>query len=172
MAISLADHMIEKRGRVLGVPLGLATNFVVNGRQVLVPDGHRGGLRRRGGQQLGQDRPPARRLPHLVKPSRSCRRRLQIIGVADPAGGRLRLLDARDELIALANAQDPSWWSSAAGAGGQRAHRGVPGGALRGAAPARGRPRRDGRERGEHLAEAIAPPAAAEIAGAAPCCAS
>ncbi len=33
----LADHMIENVVGVFGVPLGIATNFVINGREVLVP---------------------------------------------------------------------------------------------------------------------------------------
>ena len=37
MGVGLADHMIENVVGVLGVPLGVATNFVVNGREVLVP---------------------------------------------------------------------------------------------------------------------------------------
>src|SRR5690606_7113066 len=32
---------------------------------------------------------------------------VQIIGISDPEAGRVRLLEARDELIELANAQDP-----------------------------------------------------------------
>jgi len=106
MAISLADHMIENVVGVLGVPLGLATNFVVNGRQVLVPMATEEAsvvaaasnsakiARLRGGFHTSSSQP-------------IMQTQVQIIGVADPAGGRLRLLDARDELIALANAQDP-----------------------------------------------------------------
>ena len=32
-----ADHMIENAVGVFGLPLGVAMNFVVNGREVLVP---------------------------------------------------------------------------------------------------------------------------------------
>jgi hydroxymethylglutaryl-CoA reductase len=106
MAVSLADHMIENVVGVLGVPLGLATNFVVNGRQVLVPMATEEAsvvaaasnsakiARLRGGFHTSSSQP-------------IMQTQVQLVGVADPDGGRLRLLEARDELIALANAQDP-----------------------------------------------------------------
>jgi hydroxymethylglutaryl-CoA reductase len=34
---ALADRMVENAVGVLGIPLGIATNFIVNGREVLVP---------------------------------------------------------------------------------------------------------------------------------------
>ena len=106
MAVSLADHMIENVVGVLGVPLGLATNFVVNGRQVLVPMATEEASVVAAASNSAK---VARLLGgfHTSSSQPIMQTQVQIVGVADPAGGRLRLLDARDELIALANAQDP-----------------------------------------------------------------
>ena len=37
LTVDLADHMVENAVGVFGIPLGLALNFVVNGREVIVP---------------------------------------------------------------------------------------------------------------------------------------
>ncbi|MFC7813048.1 hypothetical protein, partial [Streptomyces olivaceus] len=37
LGLDLADHMIENVVGVMALPVGVATNFVVNGREVLVP---------------------------------------------------------------------------------------------------------------------------------------
>lgn len=37
LATGAADHMIENVVGILGIPLGVGTNFVVNGHDVLVP---------------------------------------------------------------------------------------------------------------------------------------
>jgi hydroxymethylglutaryl-CoA reductase len=101
-----ADHMIENVVGVLGVPLGIATNFVVNGREVLVPmateepsvvaaaSNAAKVARERGGFTTSSTDP-------------IMQAQVQIVGVGDPEAGRVRLLEARRELIELANAQDP-----------------------------------------------------------------
>lgn len=102
----LADRMIENVVGVLGVPLGVASNFTVNGRDVLVP--------------MATEEPSVvAAASHAAKIARIdggfstsstapiMQAQVQIVGVTDPEGGRVRLLEARDELIELANAQDP-----------------------------------------------------------------
>jgi hydroxymethylglutaryl-CoA reductase len=37
LTLDQADHMIENVAGVLGVPIGIACNFTINGRDVLVP---------------------------------------------------------------------------------------------------------------------------------------
>lgn len=106
LGTGLADQMIENVVGVLGVPLGLATNFVVDGREVLVP--------------MATEEPSvvaaasnaakiARAHGGFATSSTSpvMQAQIQLLEVADPEAGRLRLLEAREELIALANAQDP-----------------------------------------------------------------
>ena len=90
----------------MGLPLGVATNFVVNGREVLVP-------------MASEEASVVAAASNSAKVTRShggfftsstepiMQAQVQIIGVSDPEAGRVRLLEARDELTELANAQDP-----------------------------------------------------------------
>ncbi|WP_342664928.1 hydroxymethylglutaryl-CoA reductase, degradative [Thermocrispum municipale] len=102
----LADHMIENVAGILGLPIGVATNFVVNGSDVLVPmaieeasvvaaASNAAKVARVHGGFTTSSTPPIMQA------------QVQIIGISDPEAGRVRLLEARDELIELANAQDP-----------------------------------------------------------------
>ncbi|TWT21444.1 hydroxymethylglutaryl-CoA reductase, degradative [Luteimonas marina] len=103
---AIADRMIENAVGTIAIPLGIAANFLVNGADYLVPMAteepsvvaaasnaaliarERGGFRTSGNA------------PVMIA-------QVQILDVADPHGARLRLLEAGDELIALANEQDP-----------------------------------------------------------------
>ncbi|NLD72740.1 MAG: hydroxymethylglutaryl-CoA reductase, degradative [Chloroflexi bacterium] len=101
-----ADAMIENVIGVYGLPLGVATNVVVNGRDHLVPMAVEepsvvAGLsyaarlvRAGGGFSASTDE------PQMIG-------QIQVLDLADPAAARLRLLAAREELLALADAQDP-----------------------------------------------------------------
>ena len=106
LGLQLADHMVENVVGVLGVPLGVATNFVVNGVEVLVP-------------MATEEASVVAAASNAAKIARVhggfttsstapiMQAQVQVVGVADPESARIRLLEARDELIALANAQDP-----------------------------------------------------------------
>ncbi|MFJ8787901.1 hydroxymethylglutaryl-CoA reductase, degradative [Streptomyces sp. NPDC102462] len=106
LTLEQADHMVENAIGVLGVPLGVATNFTVNGRDYLIPmateepsviaaAGNAARIARVAGGFATSTTQPLMRA------------QIQILDVADPHTARLRLLEARDELIALADAQDP-----------------------------------------------------------------
>ena len=102
---SIADRMIENAVGTIAVPLGIAANFLINGTDYLVPmateepsvvaAASNAALiaRERGGFRTSS------MAPVMIA-------QVQILDVADPQGARLRLLEARDELIELANAQD------------------------------------------------------------------
>ncbi|MGW1680816.1 hydroxymethylglutaryl-CoA reductase, degradative [Saccharopolyspora sp. NPDC002376] len=106
LGLEQADNMIENVVGVLGVPLGVATNFTINGRDVLVPMATEEPsvvaaasnaariARVRGGFTTSSTEP-------------IMQAQVQIVDVADPEAARLRLLEARQELIALADQQDP-----------------------------------------------------------------
>ncbi|MFF7195168.1 hydroxymethylglutaryl-CoA reductase, degradative [Streptomyces sp. NPDC008079] len=107
LSLDQADHMVENVVGVLGLPVGIATNFVVNGRDVLVP--------------MATEEPSvvaaASNLARMTRDHGGFRTsssvplmqaQVQILDVADPAGARVRLLSAAGELIALANEQDPA----------------------------------------------------------------
>lgn len=103
---SIADRMIENAVGTFSIPLGVAANFLVNGIDYLVPmateepsvvaAASNAALiaREKGGFRTSSTDPV------MIA-------QVQILDVADPHGARLRLLEARDELIALANEQDP-----------------------------------------------------------------
>ncbi|MCW3101306.1 MAG: hydroxymethylglutaryl-CoA reductase, degradative, partial [Chthonomonadaceae bacterium] len=104
--LRLADGMIENAVGVMPVPLGIAANFRIDGRDHLVPmateepsvvaaaSNAASMARELGGFVTSTSRPT------MVA-------QLQILDVADPHAARLRLLEARDELVAAANEQDP-----------------------------------------------------------------
>jgi len=103
---SIADRMIENAVGTFSIPLGVAANFLVNGIDYLVPmateepsvvaAASNAALiaREKGGFRTSSTDPV------MIA-------QVQILDVADPHGARLRLLEARHELLALANAQDP-----------------------------------------------------------------
>ena len=106
LQVSQADTMIENVVGVYGLPLGIATNLTVNGRDVLVPMAVEepsvvAGLsyaarmvRAGGGFHADADEPV------MIG-------QMQVLGLTDLAAARLRLLAAREELLERANAVDP-----------------------------------------------------------------
>jgi hydroxymethylglutaryl-CoA reductase len=100
------ERMIENVVGVMPVPVGIATNFQVNGRDYLVPmaieepsvvaaASNAAKVARAAGGFRAQATPPV-----MIG-------QVQIVGVADPAAARLRILDRAPELLAAANAKDP-----------------------------------------------------------------
>lgn len=106
LTVERADRMIENVVGVYGLPLAIATNFRVNDRDYLIPMAIEepsvvAGLsyaaklvRESGGFRASSDP------PHMIG-------QIQVLDLPDPAAARLRLLAAKDELLALASAQDP-----------------------------------------------------------------
>ena len=107
LSLDQADHMIENVVGVMGLPFGVATNFTVNGEDVLVPmvteepsvvaaaSNSARIARVRGGFFTSSSAP-------LMQAQ------IQVVDCPDPAAARLRLLEARAELVAAADAQDPA----------------------------------------------------------------
>ena len=104
--MDLADGMIENAVGVMQVPLGIAPNFLIDGQEYLVPmaieepsvvaAASKMALiaRKHGGFTTSTDD------PIMIG-------QIQIVETSDPYAARLRLLEARNELLTLANAQDP-----------------------------------------------------------------
>ena len=101
-----ADHMIENAVGVFGLPLGVALNFVVNGREVLVPmaieepsvvagASFMAKLARAGGgfNATSTD-------PQMIA-------QLQVLDLADPDEARRRILDQRAAILAEVDHVDP-----------------------------------------------------------------
>ncbi|NLF03212.1 MAG: hydroxymethylglutaryl-CoA reductase, degradative [Anaerolineales bacterium] len=104
--LARADQMIENVVGRYALPLGIAVNFVVNGRAVLVPmvieepsvvagASFAAKLASAGGGFRA-----SATAPEMIG-------QLQVIDLADPWSARYDLLAARDELLALANEADP-----------------------------------------------------------------
>lgn len=101
----LANGMIENVVGTFEIPLGIATNFTINGRDYLIP-------------MVVEEPSVVAAASYMARIARGCggfctsssapimRAQVQIVGVADPHGARARLLAARDEIIVAANAKD------------------------------------------------------------------
>jgi len=101
-----ADHMIENTVGVFGLPLGVALNFVVNGREVLVPmaieepsvvagASFMAKLARAGGGFNATSTEP-----QMIA-------QLQVLDLADPDEARRRILDQRAAILAEVDQVDP-----------------------------------------------------------------
>jgi hydroxymethylglutaryl-CoA reductase len=106
LSLGQADHMIENVVGVFGLPLGIATNFSVNGRDTLVPmvieepsvvagASYAAKLARAGGGFSA----------HATRPEMIAQ--IQVLDVIDPWAARFALLDNREQLLAQANEVDP-----------------------------------------------------------------
>ena len=104
--LARADRMIENVVGVLSLPVGIAANFKINDRDYLVPmaseepsvvaaaSNMAGVARIHGGFYTSSSQ------PLMIA-------QIQVVGVKDPHGARLRLYERRQEILDLANGQDP-----------------------------------------------------------------
>ncbi|CAM3685807.1 hydroxymethylglutaryl-CoA reductase, degradative [Bordetella flabilis] len=105
LALDRADGMIENVIGTFELPMGVAANFQVNGRDVLVP--------------MAVEEPSVvAAASYMAKLARACggfetsstapvmRAQIQILGLTDPQGARLALLREKDRILALANSRD------------------------------------------------------------------
>ncbi|MEJ1089785.1 hydroxymethylglutaryl-CoA reductase, degradative [Microbacterium sp. Mu-80] len=106
LSLDQADRMVENVIGMIGIPVGVATNLILNGREVLVP--------------MATEEPSVvAAASNISRMSRSrggitatssepiMQAQVQLLDVADPHGARARILERKDEVLALANAQDP-----------------------------------------------------------------
>ena len=105
LALEQADRMIENVVGTYALPLAIATNFSINGQDYLIPMvveepsvvagiSYAARLVRQGGGFHAVADPP-----EMIG-------QIQVLDVADAAAARVRLLAAKEELLALANEQD------------------------------------------------------------------
>lgn len=106
LTVDAASHMSENVVGTFALPIGIATNFTVNGRDVLVPmvteEASVVAAASNGARM-------ARTLGgfHTSSTGPLMQAQIQVVEVVDPHGARARLLEAREELMQLAAAQDP-----------------------------------------------------------------
>ena len=101
-----ADHMIENVVGIHALPLGIALNFIVNGREVLVPmaieepsvvagASFMARLARAGGGFIAHASPP-----EMIG-------QIQLLGIQDLPAARLAILEQKDQLLAEISELDP-----------------------------------------------------------------
>jgi hydroxymethylglutaryl-CoA reductase len=101
-----ADHMIENVIGVFGLPIGLATNFQINERDILIPmaieepsvvagASFMAKLAREGGGFKASSTEP-----EMIG-------QIQVLDVPDPLKAAERLMTAQDEILSIANQADP-----------------------------------------------------------------
>lgn len=105
LPIALANGMIENVIGTFELPIGIATNFTVNGRDYLIPmaveepsvvaaASYMARLARADGGFVTSSTGPVMRA------------QIQVLNVTDPHGARARILSERQSIIAAANAKD------------------------------------------------------------------
>lgn len=106
LPLDVADHMIENVIGTMALPLGVAMNFMVNGKEYLVPmmveepsvvaaASNMARLAHNTGGFFASNTGPVMRA------------QIQTVNVKDPFMAKQRLLQHKEELIAKANAMDP-----------------------------------------------------------------
>jgi hydroxymethylglutaryl-CoA reductase len=105
LPVERANGMIENVVGTFELPLGIAGNFQVNGRDVLVP-------------MVVEEPSIVAAASFMAKLARDCggfetsstgplmRAQVQVLGIADPYGARQALLKHRNEILGIANARD------------------------------------------------------------------
>ena len=106
ISMEATDHMIENVIGVMPMPLGVAVNFTINGKDYLIP--------------MAVEEPSvvaaasnAARIARVKggfftsNTGPVMRAQIQIVDVADPYVARLKLFEAREKIMEIANAQDP-----------------------------------------------------------------
>ena len=105
LSLALADGMIENVIGTFELPMGVAANFVVNGRDVLVP-------------MVVEEPSVVAAASYMAKLVRECggfetsstaplmRAQVQVLGTTDPYGARQTLLRHRAEILEIANSRD------------------------------------------------------------------
>lgn len=105
LSVALADGMVENVIGTFELPLGIAANFLVNGRDVLVP-------------MVVEEPSVVAAASFMAKLARECggfetsssaplmRAQVQVLGLTDPYGARQALLRSREEILEIANSRD------------------------------------------------------------------
>jgi len=106
LPLDLADRMIENVVGAIPIPLGIAVNFLINGRDYLIPmaieepsvvaaaSNAAKMARQKGGFFTSSTE------PIMIG-------QVQALGVKDPYGAKMAILAAKDEILKKANEQDP-----------------------------------------------------------------
>ena len=105
LPLTVANGMIENVFGTFELPIGIATNFTINGRDYLIP--------------MAVEEPSVvAAASYMARIARDCggfqtssmdpimRAQIQVLGLGDPHGARARLLNERESIIKAANEKD------------------------------------------------------------------
>jgi hydroxymethylglutaryl-CoA reductase len=115
LPLDLADRMIENVVGAIPIPLGIAVNFLINKRDYLIPmaieepsvvaaASYAAKMARKGGGFHTSSTPPI-----MIG-------QIQAVDVKDPYAAKMRVLQAKEEILEKANDQDPVLVSAGGGA--------------------------------------------------------
>jgi len=115
LSLDLANRMIENVVGAIPLPLGIAVNFLINKRDYLIPmaieepsvvaaASYAAKMAREGGGFYTSSTPPV-----MIG-------QIQTVGVKDPYAAKMRVIQAKDEILKKANDQDPVLVSVGGGA--------------------------------------------------------
>jgi hydroxymethylglutaryl-CoA reductase len=115
LPLDLADRMIENVIGAIPIPLGIAVNFLINNRDYLIPmaieepsvvaaANYAAKMIRDGGGFYTSSTPPI-----MIG-------QIQAVGIKDPHAAKMRVLQAKEEILKKANDQDPVLVSAGGGA--------------------------------------------------------
>jgi hydroxymethylglutaryl-CoA reductase len=113
--INLANRMIENVVGVIPVPLGIATNFLINGRDYLIPMAiEEPSVVAAASNAAKIARPKGGFTASSAQPVMIGQ--IQVLDIPDPHGARMVLLSRKEEILTKANEQDPILVSKGGGA--------------------------------------------------------
>ena len=106
LGMETAQHLVENVVGTFELPLGMVTNFTVNGRDILIPlaveessvvaaMSHAGKMVRSGGGFFTSTSDPV-----MIA-------QIQTLHVSDPFAAKIKILERKEEIIAFCNEQDP-----------------------------------------------------------------
>jgi len=116
LPLDVADRMIENVIGAFPIPLGIGVNFLINGRDYLIPmaieepsvvaaASHAAKMVRDGGGFHTSSTPPI-----MIG-------QIQAVGIKDPYAARMKVIHAKEEILKKANDQDPVLVNAGGGAG-------------------------------------------------------
>ncbi len=103
---ALAERMIENVIGTMPLPLGIAVNFLINDTDYLVPMAiEEPSVVAAASNAAKMARPGGGFQAHTTEPIMIGQ--IQLVGVSDPQAARLKILEIRDEILAVCNEKDP-----------------------------------------------------------------
>ncbi len=106
LELAMADRMIENVVGGMTLPLGIAVNFLINGKDYLIPMAiEEPSVVAAASNAARMARPTGGFRAHTTEPVMIGQ--IQLVDVPDPESARLRILEIKEEVLKLCNEKDP-----------------------------------------------------------------